>query len=446
MTPVTELAYEAVELEAFVDQIPDYQQRFNKLQQRLLKDGKKVPISNMTSAGGVQRQPLRVPFRAQGGAAIQQFSADTSGNIPMWPSGTGSTTDSFVAAPVRVINTCTISNLTQQATDGKDRGLVKVNKEEMKQSLKSFENGIEGLFNGDGSGTITAIPTTATVSNNSGAGAQTSFISGLNTVAGFSDQQTIQVLPAVGGSARGTATISYVDPVSQTLWFSTVLPSTGGATQTGDILVVLGATGAAGSSIYGKNYWIANGSTGTIAGINKALYPGRLSTPTINLNNTGAITLAMAGRVEALLSRARGDEYDENESEFYYTNPAQGVALSMSYYNTLITRADDGGEDVPDLAKKNLQKQWGGKPVVYSNTCDPTRMDRFKPSDWHVGVLFDTRLHEWTPGNTIAPLPAVTAGYSYYDAITFGYECGLQLVCADPKGQFYFQGLPVPTV
>lgn len=446
MAPVTELAYEAVELESFVDQIPDFQQRFNKLQNRLLKDGKKVPISNATSAGGVQRQPMRIPFRAQGGAAIQQFGADTASVVPMWPRGTGSTTDAFVAAPVRIINTCEISNLTQQATNGKDRGLVKVNKEEMKESLRSFENGIEGLLNGDGSGTIAAIPATATVSNNSGAGAQTSFISGLSTVAGFSDQQVIQVLPAVGGSTRGTATISFVDPVAQTLWFSTVLPSTGGATQTGDILVVLGATGAAGSSIYGKNYWIANGSTGTIAGINKALYPGRISTPTINLNSTGAITNAMAQRVEALISRARGDEYDENEKEFYYCNPSMGVSLSNNYYNPGITHLDKGGDTVDDTAKKYMQKTWGGREVVYSNTCDPTRMDRFKPSDWHVGELFATRLHEWTPGNTIAPTPAVTAGFTYFDSITFGYECGMQLVCADPKGQFYFQNSPVPAI
>jgi hypothetical protein len=450
MAPVTELAYEAVELEAFVDQIPDYQARFNKLQARLLKDGKKVPISNMTTAGGVQRQPLRVPFRAQGGAAIQQFGADTSSSIPMWPRGTGSTNDAFVAAPVRIINTCEISNLTQQATQGKNRGLVMVNKEEMKQSLRSFENGIEGLFNGDGSGTIVAIPATATVSSGSGAGAQTSFISGLTTVAGFSDQQVVQFLPSVGGTTRGTATISFVDPVAQTLYFSTVLPSTGGATAVGDVIVVLGATGAAGSSIFGKNYWIANGSVGFTAGINKALYPGRISTPTINLNNTGGLTNAMAQRIEALISRARGDSDGEDEGtgdkEFYYTNQAQGVSASNNYYNPGVTRLDEGGDTVVDTAKKYMQKTLFGRPVVYSNTCDPTRVDRFKPSDWHVGVLFETRLHEWTPGNTIAPTPAVTAGFTYFDSITFGYECGMQLVCADPKGQFYIQAAPVPQI
>jgi hypothetical protein len=269
----------------------------------------------------------------------------------------------------------------------------------------------------------------------------------MTTVAGFSDQQVVQVLSAVGGTNRGTATISFVDPVAQILYFSTALPSSGGATQAGDILVVQGATGAAGSSIYGKNYWIANGSVGTIAGINKALYPGRISTPTINLNGTGSITNALAQRIEALLSRARGDEDDdENEKSFYYCNPAQGVALSQGFYGNAFTRTDEGDETVVDTAKKYMQKTWGGVDVVYSNTADPTRLDRFFPSDWYVGELFATRLHEWTPGNTIAATPSTTSGYSYFDSITFGYECGLQLVCSDPKGQFYIQGAPVPTI
>jgi hypothetical protein len=317
----------------------------------------------------------------------------------------------------------------------------------MKQSLRSFENGIEGLFNGDGSGTIASIPSTATVSSGSGTGTQTSYISGLTTVAGFTDQQVIQILPAVGGTALGTATISYVDPVAQTLWFSTALPA---GTATGNILVVMGATGAAGSSIYGSKYWIANGSTGTIAGINKALYPGRLSTPTINLNGSGAITSAMAQRIEALIARARGDGEGEDEqddaNEFYYTNFAQGVAASNNYYNPGITRLDQDGDTVVDTSKKFMQKTLFGRPVVYSSTADPTQIQRFNPKDWHVGVLFDTRLHEWTPGNTIAPPPAATSGYTYYDSITFGYECGLQLVCSDPKDQFYVQGCPVPQI
>ena len=44
----TETAVQAIELEAFVEQIADLQQHFDKLQTRLEKGGKKVQISNQT--------------------------------------------------------------------------------------------------------------------------------------------------------------------------------------------------------------------------------------------------------------------------------------------------------------------------------------------------------------------------------------------------------------
>jgi hypothetical protein len=444
--PVTEAAYEAIELEQWgSEHLADFQQTFNKLHNLLMKRGKKVPISYQTNAGGVTRLPMRVPFRPQGGAAISQLAAESGNTIPYFSRGTGSTTDGFAAGPVILVNTCEISNLSQWATEDKERGLVKVQKQELEHSLLAFNNGLEGLFNGDGSGTIDQIPTTATVNNGTGAGQSLSSIVGLNTAAGFSDQQTVQVLSAIGGTNRGSFVISYVDPVSQTIFSATALPT---GTVVGDILVVLGATGAAGSSIYGLRYWNVNGNTGTVAGINKALYPSRLSTPTINLNNSGAITPAMAGRIEVLLSRAKGDEYDEEEDSFYYMNPVQTYGISQDFYNRGYTRLDDGNKnEVPDTARKQMQASYGGIELHMSNSAQPTRVDRIFPKDWIVGELMETRLHDWGGGNVIVPTPVSNvSGATYYNSIMFAYETGLQLVCQDPKGQFYIQNAPVPTI
>lgn len=447
--PVLEAAYEAVELEQWgSEHLADFQQTFNKLHNLLMKRGKKVPISYQTNAGGVTRLPMRVPFRPQGGAAISQLAAESAGSIPFFTRGTGSTTDGFAAGPVILVNTCEISNLAQWATEDKERGIVKVQKQEMEHSLLAFNNGLEGLFNSDGSGTIDQIPATAVVNNNTGSGQSASSIVGLNTAAGFTDQQTVQVWSALGGTNRGTFVVSFTDPVSQTIFSATALPS---GTQTGDLLLVSGASGAAGSSIYGLRYWNVNGNTGTVAGINKALYPSRLSTPTINLNNSGAITPALAGRIEVLLSRAKGDEYDEEEDSFYYMNPAQTYGISQDFYNRGLTRLDEkngGNSEVPDLARKQLQKTYGGVELHMSNSALPTRVDRLFPKDWIVGELMETRLHDWGGGNVVVPTPAIGAGSTatYYNSIMFAYETGLQLVCQDPKGQFYIQGAPVPSI
>lgn len=451
--PVTESAYEAVELEQWgSEHLADFQQTFNKLHNLLMKKGKKVPISYQTNAGGVTRLPMRVPFRPQGGAAIQQLAAESGGTIPYFTRGTGSITDGFAAGPVILVNTCEISNLAQWATDSKDRGLVKVQKQELEHSLLAFNNGLEGLFNGDGSGTIDQIPTTAVLNKGTGSGQSLSSIVGMNTVAGFADQQTVQFLSAIGGTNKGSATISFTDPVTQTLFFASDLTTLSGGTAgtpaLGDIIVVQGATGQAGSSVYGIRYWNVNGNTGTVAGINKALYPSRLSTPTINLNNSGAITPAMAGRIEVLLSRAKGDEYDEEEDSFYYMNPVQTYGISQDFYNRGYTRLDEGNkEQVPDTARKQLQKQYGGVDLHMSNSAQPTRVDRLFPKDWIVGELMETRLHDWGGGAVIAPTPVSNvAGATYYNSIMFAYETGLQLVCQDPKGQFYVQNAPVAVI
>jgi hypothetical protein len=313
----------------------------------------------------------------------------------------------------------------------------------MDKSLLSFENGVEGILNGDGSGTFDVIQSTTVINNNTGTGAQTSSLVGMPNTPRFVDQQVVQVISA-GGTNRGNATISYTDPVNLILYFSTALPA--GTTAT-DSLVVYGAAGTAGSTVYGKNYWINNSATGTRAGVNTALFPGRFQTPIINFGGSGSLVNSTAQRVESIRMRALGDDYDANEKSFWYTNPVQGVALADQFYNPGFTRLDEGSNKmVPDVAKKGMQDSWAGREVVYSSTADQTRMDLFVPEDWYFGVLFETRLHEWTPGNPIAAVPTNdgTGTTTYFDSQMFAYERGFNVVCSNSKRQFSIQGLPVP--
>ena len=145
--------------------------------------------------------------------------------------------------------------------------------------------GIEGLINSDGSGMIDQIPATATIVLSGGSpAAQTASITGVNVAVAFTDQQVVKFYSTAGvqrtGGGVSTATISYSDGPSNTLFFSTALPSD---VVTTDYIVVQGATYGAGNSILGIKAWDVNSNTGTIGGLNRNAYPGRLSTPTINL-------------------------------------------------------------------------------------------------------------------------------------------------------------------
>lgn len=436
----TELAVEGIELEAFVSDIPDLQAKFDRLQTRLKKGATVKQCSFQTNRGGVQRAPFWASARVQGGAPIQQFGNDTSTTAPAYGRGSAGQYVSMAASPVRFVSICEISNLANEATDGKERGLVKFGKDEMNKSLLAHDNGIEALLNRDGSGTIDTIVAFSSASG--AAGPAYSWIQ-VNNAASFVDQQTIQDLASVGGTNRGSLTITYVDPVAQKLYFSTALF---GGTAVGDILVVQGATGAAGSSVYGKDYWIQNGNVGTKGGVDISQYPSRFSSPTINFGGSGSIVNSTTQRVQSIRMRAMGDDYDKNEKCFWYGNPVQGVALAGNYYNPGYTRLDEGGDErVPDVAKKMMQDTWAGDEIEWSSTAENNRLDRIVPSAFTFGELYPTRLHEWTPGNTVAAVPVNDGGgNTYYDSTMFAYETAFNILCPEMKAQFFLQGLPVP--
>src|SRR5208337_3851520 len=184
----------------------------------------KISVSNQTNAGGTQRPAFRVPFRVQAGAGISQGT----GNADSMLRGSGSQWASFALAPVYLFNVCEISWLAQASTDSKQKGLFAVKAQEMKNSLDAAMQGIEGLINSDGSGMIDRIPAGATVSLSGGSGANVASIVGMNVAVAFSDQQVVSFYSTGGVKRVGTytsATISYVDGPSNTLYFSTALPT-----------------------------------------------------------------------------------------------------------------------------------------------------------------------------------------------------------------------------
>lgn len=442
--PVLEAAVEATELDAFAKDIPDLLGEFDNLYSFAKKNFTTVPSSNITAGGTTTRPSARVPMRIQGGAPITQGTGNGDGI----GRGSGSQWQSFVLSPVVILAANEIAWLAKKATEGKERGMFNVSAQELKNSLASCTNGIEGLMNGDGSGEIDQIPSTATVSSNSGSGAQTSFISGLNNVAGFTDQQVISVYPSEGGSTRGTATISYVDPVTNTLFFSTVLPSTGGATATGDFLMVSGtaSTGAVGSSILGLRAWQVNGNSGTIAGLNRATFPSRLSTPTINLNG-GPVTSSVGLRAATLMGRALGEEAESIKNALWYTGPDQGMAISNLFYNVQIANAQDVKGDTPlDMGKKFFPATFCNRNLRISWTAQPGRLDLFTPDTWYMFETAPLELYDFGGGSTVMPVPDIAGSGSYLTSYIMAYITAFNVANSNVRAGCYIQSAGQPVI
>src|SRR6185437_3385227 len=150
-TPLQEAAVESIEIDAFAKEIPDLIPEFDTLYSFAKKNFKTVPTSNITEGGGTTRASARVPFRVQGGAPLTQGTGDGDGI----GRGSGSLWKSFALSPVVIKASNEITWLAKKATEGKDRGLFNVSAQELKNSLAACTRGIQGLMNGDGSGSLT---------------------------------------------------------------------------------------------------------------------------------------------------------------------------------------------------------------------------------------------------------------------------------------------------
>ena len=414
-----EAAVEAVELDAFAKEIPDLVFLGTTAYSLFKAEATNVPVSNQSNAGGTVRASFRVPFRVQSGAAISQGT----GNADAMGRGTGSQWASFALAPVYLFNVCEISWLAQASTDSKQKGLFAVKAQEMKNSLDAAMQGIEGLINSDGSGMIDQIPATATVTLNGGTGAQVASIVGMNVAVAFSDQQVVSFY-STGGVKRTTAvsssTISYVDGPSNTLYFSTVLPSD---VVTTDYIVVAGASYGSGNSILGIKAWDVNSNTGTIGGLNRNAYPGRLSTPTINLNGA-ALTPGIAQRAEVLLTRALGPDAESLKSGVWYGPLEQAFAQSNLMYNVQIVNAQEvKGDKTLDMSKRYFSDTFGGRKYHKSATFVANRMDLLIMENWYIGELSPLELYDFGGGNVVAPVPDVgTTNGTYLTSHMFAYN------------------------
>lgn len=441
--PLLESAVQAIELDAFSKDIPNLIPKNNTLYAAYKKNATTIPVSNVTAAGGVTRPSFRIPFRVQAGAAITQGT----GNADSLLRGSGSQWAGFALSPVFFFNVCELSFLSRIATEGRKRGLFNVQAQELKNTFDQAMQGLEALVQGDGSGTLDTIPSTATVNNGTGsAGPSFSSIVGLNNAFQFTDQQSVQVYSAVGGTLRGSFTVSYTDPVTQTIYSSQALPA---GTTTGDVLIVAGAPGTAGGSVLGLRAWQVNSNTGTIGGISRANYPSRLQTPAINLNGASVAT-STPWRVKILLGRALGPDSDLYKNSSYYCGPDQAFQISNLYLNVLSTRLDSQSsqpENTPDMTPRGFVERWGRDPLIVGYNALPGRIDHFSFDSWYLGEMLPLELYDFGGGQTMAPVPDVnTSNGTYLTSTMFAYTTAFNLGNSAPRAGVIITNAAQPTI
>jgi hypothetical protein len=440
--PVAEAAVEAVELENFAKGIPDLVYRGHTVYNLIKKKSKTFPTSVTTQAGGVSRPSFRIPVRMQSGAAIFQ----ATGNGDALGRGTGSLWVAGDLSPIGLFAGCEITYLARIATQGPKRSLISLRAEELKNSFNSFMQGVDGQFLSDGSGAILQIPSSATVNNNTGSGAQTSSIVGLGGQANqFQEQQVIQIFPTEGGVARttpATATVSYVDGAADTVYFSTALPT---STTTGDFVMIQGSTGAANSGLAGIYTYQVNGNTGTVLNLSRSSYPGQLSTPNIN-KNSQAINMTDAYKAEILIGRGLGADNEAVADFEWICGPDQELAVTQLYTNVLTQNYVPPGDKALDMVKKHMSPTYGSRPLNVSYTAKQGRLDGICPETWGIIETVEPSLYDFGDGVTTMPIPDFTGQGSYLTSSIFFYNCFLNLYNSNMKAAIYISNAAVPSL
>lgn len=447
MSILNEASLQPVELEAVRDEIPQLFAADHTLLDEIMKKGKTIPMSANTGGGAgssydpTGRPALRIPLFIQAGGNFSQITAD--GGSDDLGQGSGSVFAALFLPPVSFAEGCQISFKSQWASDSTKKARVSVRAHEFTQTLQRLKQDLESVLQGSGAGELCQIDTTATVSNDTGSGAQTSSITGLSNAGQLRDQMIVQVFPSIGGTARttpATATVSFVDAPNNAVYFSTALPT---STQTGDYIMIVGTAGTQTSSILGLKAWNVTSNSIVVAGLNRANYPGRFSTPSINLNGL-PITVQAGRRAKALLRLALGTDAPAADSLTWYGNVDMEASIENTGLSVAITNQQDiKGKDSLDMLKQNAQPTFAGQPIIVSIHATPGRLDGLTiPKNWGIGELKAPDILDLN-GMQIFPTYGASGGLS--SSYVFYFVCSLNVYCANPRANVYLSNGAIPS-
>jgi hypothetical protein len=448
MAILDEAALQAVELESVRDEIPQLFASDRTLFDYIYKHGQKMPMSANTGGGAGStydpsgRPALRIPLFIGAGGNFSQITAD--GGSDDLGAGSGSSFAALFIPPVSFAEACSISFKAQWASDSSKKSRVRVHAHEMVQTLERLKQDLESVIQGSGAGELAQIDANAIVNNNTGSGAQTSSITGFSQAGQLRSQMVVTFYPTLGGSQRtggvSTSTVSYVDAVNNIVYFSTALPT---STAAADWIVIVGSGGAIGDSILGLKAWNVTSNTITVAGLNRADYPGQFSTPSINLNGL-PITVQAGRRAKQLIRLALGSETPAADGFVWYGNVDMEASIENLATNVAVTNQQEiKGDKNIDMQKKHAPGTFADQEIMVSIHAQPGRLDGLTvPKNWGIGELKSIDILDLN-GLQIFPTYAASGGIS--SSYVFYFVCSWNLFSANPRANTYLYNGQIPS-
>lgn len=374
-------------------------------------------IQKRTDVEVTSSRSLRLPIAVAPSGGIKQVSLDGSS----MGRGNGTQFDVATASPIAFSMPFEYSRLAEDSTDSKGKAISDVAKTMVTEAIAQMKTGLEQLLNTAGDAvldTVVSVSTnTLTVANASG----------------FVANQTIQVFPSLGGTSRGSATITATDPIAKTI----TLNAAPASTAAGDLLVLDGAAGTAGTSLYGIEYVNSAATTGTYLGLSRSTY-GVLRTPHLAASNAD-LTGAMVRQLMTYLKRKSGSEAGENSVWHANTDVTDAWSNLATAVSEIITN-QVSGDSTTDILKKHTSKQIAGRPVVESVYAQPGRLDLLDLSTWGRAEMTPVKLYE-VGGQSLFPSYASDGAV---ESSTQGWiYTAFQVWCQNPLKNAFIDGIKI---
>lgn len=321
-----------------------------------------------------------------------------------------------------------MTDLAMWATDSGKKAVADYAKRNMEKQVQQFRNLFESLLNSDStaSGVFDSI---TSISGNA---------IGVNNANMFQAQKDFQVFPAVGQPSRGTLSILNVDVNAKLLYISGPLPPN---TAVGDLLVIDGSPGIAGSSLQSIASNQLDSNTGAWLNLARASFPGQLKTPHVAMNNFAVTPSSFklglnylrrvlpADMVPKLLVHLGYDQDQALENYTYAANP------------TIVWNQTKGDRNL-DVIKQQSAETVAGYPKLVSKQARPGRIDCLVLDN-----IFRAEIRAAGPlergGQSIFQTYGDDGGLAF--SVINYLVAGFQMCWENPKIGLYFDGCAIPS-
>jgi hypothetical protein len=378
----------------------------------------------------VSSRAMRLPVQMFSGS---QFAQTTFAGSDLGV-GTATNYQVFQTTPIGFVQATSWSLDSQFTTESGEQAVESFVKRELKNALAEFASYTDVMCQQDSSGTLDTVIGINTSPNSIR----------VNNPSRFRDNGTYQVFTTGFGSLRGTVTVSSVDALggviyigSSSFTFTNIVA--------GDLLVINGAPGGAGTSLNGLLY-IQNdpGNTGSYASLSRASFPGKLRTPHVAAG--GAALTAELGRTAIQKMRVRNGAESEKDFKWYCgLDQEQNIeAISLQTQSVILNQVD--GKNSVDPIKFDAPKSFVGRSIKVSATAQPGRLDGLQLNHWVKSSVLpgggDPQVLAWS-GVSEWPMYGASGGLA---AATLTYLISFwQMISDNPAAGVYIDGLPVPS-